>query len=191
VGYGQTPPSRPNLGAAVVAGLVAGVAGAVLWGGFTAVTHLRIGLVAIGVGGLVAHAVTKIGRGRNEQFGVVAAIITLLACAAGDVGSFYLEVSHDTHTSVSTVMRIEGPLSVLKNDVSHNAFGLVFFAIAAFYAYRNASGGPANLRTRRGPPPTYPPPLTPPLDAPSSYPPPTYGLPPDNDPPDTGHRTVS
>lgn len=141
--------SQPNLAAGVVAGLLAGVVGAILWGGFTDLTHFRIGYLALGIGVLVGYAIVRVGQVRTVAVGVTAAVITLVACAAGDTGSIYFQASHDSHTSVSTLLSISNPFTVFREDMQHNAFGLVFFAIGAWAAFRYVTTGRGLMRSRR------------------------------------------
>jgi len=141
--------AQPNLAAGVVAGLLAGVVGAILWGGFTALTHFRIGYLALGIGVLVGYAIVRVGQVRTVAVGVTAAVITLVACAAGDTGSIYVQASHDSHISVSTLLSISNPFTVFREDMQHNAFGLVFFAIGAWAAFRYVTTGRGLMRSRR------------------------------------------
>jgi hypothetical protein len=192
--------SQPNLAAGVAAGLLAGVVGAILWGGFTALTHFRIGYLALGIGVLVGYAIVQVGQVRTVAVGVTAAVITLVACAAGDTGSIYFQASHDSHISVSTLLSISNPFTVFREDMQHNAFGLVFFAIGAWAAFRYVTTGRGLMRSRRPPTgqgygtqpsygqpsasaqpvmPTYGQPLQPTYGQPTPAPPlePTYGQP--------------
>jgi hypothetical protein len=140
---------QPNLAAGVVAGLLAGVVGAILWGGFTALTHFRIGYLALGIGVLVGYAIVRVGQVRTVAVGVTAAVITLVACAAGDTGSIYFQAAHDLHTSVGNLLSVSNPFTVLREDLQHNAFGLIFFAIAAWAAFRYVTTGRGLMRSRR------------------------------------------
>jgi hypothetical protein len=181
---------QPNLAAGVVAGLLAGVVGAILWGGFTALTHFRIGYLALGVGVLVGYAIVQVGQVRTVAVGVTAAVITLVACAAGDTGSVYFQAAHELHTSVGSLLSATNPFTVFREDISHDAFGLVFFAIGAWAAFRYVTTGRGLLRGRRPPgmpagvgygtqpsygqPPTYGQPVQPTYGQPVQ---PTYGQP--------------
>jgi hypothetical protein len=197
--------TQPNLAAGVVAGVLAGVVGAILWGGFTALTHFRIGYLALGIGVLVGYAIVQVGQVRTVAVGVTAAVITVVACAAGDTGSVYFQASHDLHVSVGTLLSNSNPFTVFRVDMQHNAFGLVFFAIAAWAAFRYVTTGRGLMRSRRpggvppSPgygsqpsygqpsasaqpvPPTYGQPLLPTYGQPAPVQP-TYGLPPATDP---------
>jgi hypothetical protein len=203
--------AQPNLAAGVIAGLLAGLVGAILWGGFTALTHFRIGYLALGIGVLVGYAIVQVGQVRTPAVGATAAVITLVACAAGDTGSIYFQAAHESHLSVGTLLSLSSPFTVFREDISHNAFGLVFFAIAAWAAYRYVTTGRGLMRSRRpGPvpsgqgygtqpsygqqpasaqpaPPTYGQPLQPTYGQPTYGQPspatPTYGPPPVAEPP--------
>jgi hypothetical protein len=143
------------MAAGVVAGLLAGVVGAIIWGGFTALTHFRIGYLALGVGVLVGYAVVRVGQVRTFGVGVTAAVITLIACAAGDTGSIYVQAAHDLHRSVGSLLSATSPFTVFRNDISHDAFGLVFYALGAWAAFRYVTTGPGQrgLMRSRGPAP--------------------------------------
>jgi len=143
------PASQPNLGLGIVVGLGAAVLGAIVWGGFTGVTHLRIGYLSIAIGLFIAWAMTKAARGHAKELGVAAAIITLVACAAGDVGTIYIKAMHEAHTSLSELMSIAGPFTVLKDDLSHDKLGVLFFALAAFFAFRYGASGSTGRRPAR------------------------------------------
>jgi hypothetical protein len=146
---GMRPQRQPKLGAGVVAGLAAGAVGACVWGGFTEITHLRIGYLSLGLGLLIGYAVTRAAGGRSPELGIVAALITLLACAAGDVGTIYIKAMHDFQLSFGDVVSARGPLGVLKDDLSGDKLGVFFYALAAFYASRYAARGGVSARGRR------------------------------------------
>jgi len=133
----------PNLGLGIGAGLVAAVVAAVVWGGFTGITHYRVGILSLAVGAFIGWAMVKAAGGRATEIGIAAAIITVLACAVGDIATIYIEAMHKTGASLGDLMRIEGPFGVLKNDLSDDKLGIVFFAIAAFYAFKHGSVGPS------------------------------------------------
>lgn len=120
-----------------------------MWGGFTALTHFRIGYLALGIGVLVGYAIVQVGQVRTVAVGVTAAVITLVACAVGDTGSIYFQAAHELHQSVGSLLSATNPFTVFREDVSHNAFGLVFFAIAAWAAFRYVTTGRGLMGSRR------------------------------------------
>lgn len=138
----------PNLGAGVVAGLAAGVAGAFIWGAIGALTAHNWSIVAFGVGILVALAVSKAAGGSGPELGGAAALITVVACLVGDVAAAYFRAAHDLGTSVGNLMNLVGPTRVLSDEVKHQPLSMIFILVGAAYAFRYAATG-GNLRGRR------------------------------------------
>jgi hypothetical protein len=75
---------QQNMGLAVVGGIAAAVAGAVLWGLITAATERQYGIMAIGIGFLVGLAVRFLGKGVDTSFRVVAAVCSAAGCLIGN-----------------------------------------------------------------------------------------------------------
>jgi len=73
-----------NLFLGMIAGLVASVAGALIWAGITIATGSHIGYVALGVGALVGMAIRLAGNGTSPVYGVIGAVLTLLGCLGGE-----------------------------------------------------------------------------------------------------------
>src|SRR5579859_5535985 len=68
----QTMPGEDaNLPAAILGGLVAAIAGALVWALVTVSIKFQIGFMAVGVGFLVAWAVRTLGKGRAQMFGII------------------------------------------------------------------------------------------------------------------------
>lgn len=160
----EQPARQPNLGLGIVAGFGAGIVGAIVWGGFTGVTHYRFALVSLALGFFVGWAMVKAAGRPGKELGIAAAIITLLACAAGDVGTVYVDAMHQTGASLSELMNVRGLLGVLSDDLSSDKLGVVFFAIAAYFAFQFGTTGAAGRGRRRiagrrvyGAPPPIPP----------------------------------
>ncbi|HUK62520.1 MAG TPA: hypothetical protein VLV15_04275, partial [Dongiaceae bacterium] len=53
--------------AAAVGAVLGGAAGALLWWGFTVVTHIAFGLVAVAIGFLVGHGAVRFAGGKRSQ----------------------------------------------------------------------------------------------------------------------------
>ena len=70
---------------AILAGLVAAVAGGVAWWLILAVTNYELGIVAWGLGGLVGFAMAASTSARNAQLGATAAGLALLGLVLGKV----------------------------------------------------------------------------------------------------------
>ncbi len=74
-----------NLVAGVLAGAAGAVAGAGLWAAVTVFTGFQIGWMAVGVGFLVGYLVRLAGKGIDKSFGVAGALLSLLGCALGNL----------------------------------------------------------------------------------------------------------
>ena len=74
-----------NLAAAIAAGFVAALAGALAWGIAAYAAGASYSLFGIGVGVLVGWGVQVFGRGVDEVFGAVAVVFAVIACLAGNV----------------------------------------------------------------------------------------------------------
>ena len=76
--------SEQNLPAAVTAGLLGAVMGAVAWAAITVGADYQSALMAVGVGLVVGRAVKYAGRGIDRVFGVVGAVMSAAGCATGN-----------------------------------------------------------------------------------------------------------
>jgi hypothetical protein len=104
-----------------------------------ALTDIKLGLVAVGVGWLVGLAAVKGAGGGGMQLAVLSLIIAVLSMALGE----YLMVNHMVHTFFAK----ERPDEVLPALISPakllpiytSSFGImdiVFYAIGAWEAFR-------------------------------------------------------
>jgi hypothetical protein len=146
--YGTAPESasRDRTGAAILAGLAAAVAGAVVWGLITYLTKHQFSLVAVGVGVGVGYAV---GRFRPGDVAAAAAsgVLALLGCA---LGTFLALVFAALGAGIGLGQML-AHLDVIMNVYpgSVGVLGVVFWLLAAFLAVRTAMGGPRGRRPRR------------------------------------------
>ncbi len=74
-----------NLGAGILAGLVAAVLGGVIWAVTVVATGYQIGWMAVGVGFLVGYAVRAAGKGIDQSFGLAGAALALFGCLLGNL----------------------------------------------------------------------------------------------------------
>jgi len=127
---------------------VAGVMGALVWYGVVALTDMKVGIVAVGVGWLVGRAAVLGAGAGGKQLAFYSLVIAVLAMALGE----YLIVNHAVHAYFAK----ERPDAVLPALVAPakvfpiyaGSFGpldIVFYAIGAWEAFRF----PARVRTRR------------------------------------------
>jgi hypothetical protein len=74
-----------TLAGGLMVGVPAAILGAVLWAAFSIITSMMLGLVAVAVGFLVGSGVRSGGRGTTADFGVLGGVLTLAACALGQM----------------------------------------------------------------------------------------------------------
>jgi len=134
-------PPRAALSPKAIAGAIAGgVAGALLWYGIVAVTDTKIGIVAIGVGWLVARGGLLGNGGRGGASLALACVgIAIASMLLGE----YLIVNHVVHR----VLAEKQPGMALPAFISAGTFAsvygegigpmdFVFYAIGAWEAWR-------------------------------------------------------
>ena len=116
---------QQNLPLGILAGGLAALAGAVLWGLVTAFTHYQIGWMALGVGCLVGLAVRKAGKGIEQTFGLAGGALAFLGCLAGNVLVVYLMVGPLPPEKVCAIL-----------VRSFTPIDLLFYGLAVYEGYR-------------------------------------------------------
>jgi len=140
-GMGAEGQPQGSPGMAVLAGLGVAVAGSVVWGLVAYVAKYQFSLLAIVLGFAVGAAVFRVGgRIRSTGLAVAGAVLAVFGCALGSL--------------VAEIMILRGhgiPLGLIMSHLdvvlqeypsSVGGLGLLFWAIAALYGYRNALGMP-------------------------------------------------
>ena len=102
-----------------LAGIIAAIAGALLWMGITVVTGYHVGYVALGVGALVGLTVRLVGNGRSLIFGIVGAVLTLAGCLGGEVLTVVQLASTAQHDFYSTLTDLE-PIGIISKATLQN-----------------------------------------------------------------------
>jgi len=117
----------------------AGVVSALVWYGVVALTDMKVGLVAIGVGWLVGRgAVMGAGIG-SKRLAVASLVIAVMAMALGE----YLMVNHSVHAYFAkeqpdaVLPALLSPAKLLPIYVaSFGSLDILFYAIGAWEAFR-------------------------------------------------------
>ena len=85
------PPPRPappsTSAPALIAGVLAALAGAGIWTAVTALTDTEFGWIAWGIGGLVGFVMAKLTPARSVKLGIYAAVLAALGLAIGKVAT--------------------------------------------------------------------------------------------------------
>jgi len=96
--------AEQSLTMGVVAGAVAAVVGAIIWATVTVLTERQIGWMAIGIGFLVGGAVRLAGKGIDKPFGYIGAVLSLLACAVGNLLCICAFVARQDNVPLSDIL---------------------------------------------------------------------------------------
>jgi len=126
-----------NLVVGSMAGLVAAVSGAAVWAGVTVVTEYQIGWIAVGLGFLVGIAMRTMGKGIDQVFGVVGAMIALLGCVLGNVFTIAWYISAQTGASVLSVLtELDMELVIDLITETFQIMDILFYGLALYFGYK-------------------------------------------------------
>jgi hypothetical protein len=129
-----------NLPVAILLGLVAAVVGSLVWYGLVVLTNYQLGIVAVGIGWLVAQAVMRgAGRKRGPRLQAISVIFTLLGMAFSE----YLIVRHfavqalaaEGYTNIPLLLPLDTMLNLIIEGVKADLLTLLFWAIALWEAF--------------------------------------------------------
>ena len=128
-----------NLVVGGMAGLTAAVAGAAVWAGVTVVTEYQIGWMAVGLGFLVGIAIRTMGRGIDQVFGVVGAVMALVGCVLGNVFTIAWYISAQTGSSLMSVLtQLDMELMIDLITESFQVMDILFYGLALYFGYKYA-----------------------------------------------------
>lgn len=129
--------AEQNLGAGLVAGVIAAAAGAGLWAAITVMTGYQIGWMAIGVGFLVGWAVRQFGRGVDVGFAVAGAVLALLGCVAGNLLAGCGLVAQETEVPFLEVLgSLDPTMAVELMTALFSPMDLLFYGFAIYEGFQ-------------------------------------------------------
>ena len=121
----------------LLAGIVAAIAGALLWAGITAATQYQIGWMAVGIGFLVGFAVRLFGKGMSSIYGVMGAILSLAGCLLGNLLSISIFGAKELDIPVMEfISRLNPNIAGQLMAATFSPMDLLFYAIAVYEGYR-------------------------------------------------------
>lgn len=97
--------SEQNFAAAVIAGAVATLLSAVIYGITTVIWDFSYGFAAAGIGVVVGISMQYVGRGIKMKFAVAALVYTLVGCALGNVFRAVMYLARENAISPIGVFR--------------------------------------------------------------------------------------
>jgi hypothetical protein len=133
-------PESGSRTAALVAGLGAALAGAIICATIVVQEQLKYDYVTVGLGFAVAVAVRKAGQGNTHRFAMVGAVCALLGCALAEVFSaagFHAAHTKDLTSVLAVAQMLDDPnLAVQWVQTYFNPWSLLFYGIAIIEGYK-------------------------------------------------------
>jgi len=127
--------SEQNFAAAIIAGAVATVLAATIYGITTSIWDFSYGFAAAGVGIIVGIPMQYLGRGIKMKFGVAAFVYTIAGCVLGNVFRVVMDLARANGISPLDVFQSNAFSVLTERAVSHVTFiDLVFWFVAVFAA---------------------------------------------------------
>ena len=140
---------------AIVFGCIGALIGAVLYGGFIALTHINIGYLAIAVAYFIAKAMTMGSKGQGGRFYQISALIlTYLSVSAANAGVVWWNVRKEVgpiHLSLYNLYvldktGLEYPFLRFQDSGLGALIGLFILFLGLRAAWRMTSGIPGAVR---------------------------------------------
>jgi hypothetical protein len=126
-----------NFPAALGAGLVAALIGAVAWAAVTLITDYQIGFMAVGIGFLVGYAIRRFGHGHGDRFAMAGAGLALLGCVLGNLLTVVAVVADQPGEGFFSVLGGLTPSKTISYlQASFQPMDLLFYAIAVYEGFK-------------------------------------------------------
>ena len=131
--------SEQKLIPATLAGIVAAMIGGGIWATVTIVTEYQIGWLAIGIGFLVGFTVRIVGKGIDQTFGAVSAVLSLFGCMVGNVLTVaYFVAVNEGMAFMDVVSQLDFALTYELLVSTFQIMDVLFYGLAAYFGYRYA-----------------------------------------------------
>ncbi|WP_186729015.1 hypothetical protein [Sphingomonas panacisoli] len=131
--------SQQNFALAIPAGIVAAIAGAVLWAVVVYVSGYALGLMAIAVGAMVGYAVRAAGKGVDQKFGILGAVCAALGWALGTLlADIAMLAKLENLSFAETIGRLGMDGSVSLFMAAADVMDILFLGIAMYEGYKFA-----------------------------------------------------
>lgn len=131
----ETLLSEQRFAAAVIAGAVATLLAAIIYGITTAIWGFSYGFAIAGIGIVVGISMQYLGRGIKMKFAVVASVYTIAGCVLGNVFRVVMELALAKGISPLDVFQSNALSTLTERAASYFSFvDLVFWLVAVFAA---------------------------------------------------------
>ena len=131
--------TQQNLNLGILASIIVGILGAILWSIITVATEYQIGFMAIAIGAGVGYVMQITGKGIDQIFGICGAIIAVLSCILGNFFSLIGFVANmESLSFFETLMSIDYSLVPMALKEQFSFIDLIFYVIAGAEGYKFA-----------------------------------------------------
>ncbi len=131
--------SEQKLIPAALAGFVASMIGAGIWAAVTVATEYQIGWLAIGIGFLVGLTIRIVGKGIDQIFGAVSAVLSLFGCVVGNVLTVaYFVAMNEGMEFMDVVSQLDFALSYELLVSTFQIMDVLFYGLAGYFGFKYA-----------------------------------------------------
>jgi hypothetical protein len=144
---------KQGLSGALVGGVTAALAGALVWALITMATSHHAGWMAIGMGLLIGGAIRTMGRGEGKSFGYLGAAVWILGCLLGSFLSVCAFIAGQESISPLSVLTYISSKPAMIPGAMIGAFHFLdplFWGVGVYVAYRLAFRRIAPAETAEG-----------------------------------------
>ncbi len=126
-----------NLPYGIIAGFIAAILGAVVWGVITVATGYQIGYMALAIGAFVGIVIRKFGKGIDKIFGFWGAGIALFGIITGNLLSIIgFTANVEGLGYIETLLRFDYSFLPATMTENFSIMDLLFYGIAIYEGYR-------------------------------------------------------
>jgi hypothetical protein len=126
-----------NLPMGFAGGVIAALLGAIVWAVVTVTTGYQIGYMAVGIGLLVGFSVRFLGKGMDQIFGIMGAVLALAGCL---IGNFFSIIGYVGQSEDVGYLQLLTEIDYgLVPDIMIEAFSpmdILFYGIAVYEGYK-------------------------------------------------------
>jgi hypothetical protein len=137
----QSLRDKQRFGLSIGLGLLAAIAGALIWALISHLANRQMGWMAIGLGFGVAFTIRTVGQGIEPRFGYCSAGLSLLGCLLGNmifVAKVIADKGHDSLSTVLTVFFSHPQFLPILIQATYEPMDLLFYGLAMYTGYKYA-----------------------------------------------------
>jgi hypothetical protein len=126
-----------NLNLAIGTGIMAGILGAVIWGLITVTTGYQIGYMAIAIGAGVGFTMRYFGKGVDQIYGILGAIIAVTSCFIGNFFSIIgFAANSENLNYFNTFLQFDYAYFFPLMSETFSLMDVLFYAFAGYQGYK-------------------------------------------------------